>query len=208
MKKTICFLLASACSFLIHANPGTLSDEQPKEVKVTSKPSQVTVFLTGAELRHTSSVTVQKGKSLVTFVGLSSKLDPGSIVVDIEKKNIVILSVYSTNNFLTVVPDNPKTKPIKDSITKTEDALAMIKGTVESLTKEKELMYKNDAIFGKEKGLPQAEVEKSADFFRKRTTEINADLYKLSKSETVLAEKLGLLKKQLNELNSKINPPS
>ncbi|MEW6467892.1 MAG: DUF4139 domain-containing protein [Bacteroidota bacterium] len=206
MKKIILSLaLLSAFSQL----PGnTLAEESAPEIKVASKPSLVTVFLTGAELRHTAPVTVQKGKSLVIFTGLSSKLDPGSIIVDIEKKNIAILSVYSTNNFLTVVPDNPKTKPIRDSIAFTEDALAEIKGKIESLTKEKELMYKNDAIFGKEKGLPASEVEKSADFFRKRTMEINTDLYKLSKAETTLTLRLGLLMKQLNELNSKINPPS
>jgi uncharacterized protein (TIGR02231 family) len=208
MKKILLTLATiSILSFPVIA--GTFAGEDIYEVKVESKPKEVTVFLTGAELRHSiDNVTLKQGKNLVKFVGLSSKLDANSIVVDVEKKNVVILSVYSSNNFLAPVADNLKIKPIKDSIERVEDELAVIKGAEESYTKEKELLYKNDAIFGKEKALPQSEVEQSADFFIKRSNEASTELYKLSKKETKLRSKLDLLYKQLNELNAEINPPS
>lgn len=182
--------------------------EDIPEVKSEPKPYQVTVFLTGAELRYNSKVNLQKGKNLVKFTNLSAKLDPGSIIVDLEKKSAVILSVFSGNNFLQPVADNAKIRPIRDSIELLKDELAMLRGKKDALSQEKNLLAKNDAILGKDKGQPASEMEKSADFFRKRVIDINADLYKLEKLEQKHAQRLDLLNKQFNELNLQINPPS
>ncbi len=202
MKKTL-ILLVSAMSVF---SPGVA--EEVKELKVASKTAQVTVFLNGAELRHDANVTLKQGKNLVKFTGLSSKLDPSSIVVDISNKNMVILSVYNTTNFLAPLADNPRVKPLKDSIEQAEDRLAIIKGMIETYTREKELLYKNDAILGKDKGTPVEEILKSADFFRKRMNEINTELNRVGKTERKLKEKIQLLEMQLDELNAEINPPS
>jgi uncharacterized protein (TIGR02231 family) len=182
--------------------------EEQHEIEVKSEIKQAIVYLTGAELLHDSKVTVKKGKNLIKFKGLSSKLDPKSIVVDVENKSIVILSVYSSNNFLEPVLDNPKIKPVKDSLEKVMDEIAMLNGLKDALTQEKNLMFKNDAIFGKEKGIPVLEVEKSADFFRKRTVDINKELYFNDKKQANLNKLADRLNKQLKELNATINPPS
>ncbi len=185
-----------------------LSAEEIPEIKSEPKPYQVTVFLTGAELRYQSPINLNKGKNLIKFTNLSAKLDANSIIVDVEKKNVVILSVFSGNNFLQPVNDNAKIRPIKDSIELVKDELAMLRGKKEAFTLEKDLLSKNDAILGKDKGQPAAETEKSADFFRKRITDINAEMYKLQKQETRWSKRLDLLSKQYNELNLQINPPS
>lgn len=182
--------------------------EEQHEIEVKSEIKQAIVYLTGAELLHDSKVTVKKGKNLIKFKGLSSKLDPKSIVVDVENKGIVILSVYSSNNFLEPVLDNPKIKPVKDSLEKIQDEIAMMNGLKDALNQEKTLMFKNDAIFGKEKGVPVLEVEKSADFFRKRTVEINKEIYFIDKKQANLNKLADRLNKQLKELNATINPPS
>ncbi|MCC7303208.1 MAG: DUF4139 domain-containing protein [Bacteroidia bacterium] len=182
--------------------------EEVPEVNSEPKPYQVTVFLTGAELRYHADLNLQKGKNLVKFTNLSAKLDPGSIIVDINKKSAVILSVFSGNNFLQPVPDNTKIRPIRDSIELVKDELALLRGRKDALTQEKELLSKNDAILGKDKGQPASETEKSADFFRKRITDINMELYKIGKQEVRWSQRLDLLSKQYNELNLRINPPS
>ncbi len=205
MKK---YLFTAFTLTLITFSAMSITPEEVREVKAEAKPHQVTVFLTGAELRYKSSVTLVKGKNLVKFIGLSAKLDPNSIVVDVEKKNVVILSVFSNNNFLAMMTDNPKIKPIRDSIEILKDELAMLRGRKEAMMQEKELLYKNDVILGREKGQPVADIEKSADFFRKRVGDLNADIYKLTKQETKWAARLDLLAKQFNELNLQINPPS
>ena len=82
------------------------------ESKIEAKPSIVTVFLTGAQLGHKTEVKLVKGKNQLKFIGLSSKMDQGSIVVDIENKNMVILSVFFNNNFLAEIEKNPQVKAV------------------------------------------------------------------------------------------------
>ena len=198
--------ITSAIIMILATLPALAGIENINEIKVETKPKQITVFLTGAELRHDAAVDLKTGKNLVKFTGLSSKLDPSSIIVDVEKKTVVILSVYSNNNFLAPVLDNKKIKALKDSIDQEKDQLANLKGTIETLNKEKELLYKNDAFTAK--GASITEIEKSADFFRKRSNDLNAEVYKIDKQIAMHDAKLDRFKKQLAELNAAINPPS
>src|SRR5688572_29713280 len=136
MKHFIIILIAA-----LHTN--FLSDqENTNEVSIESKPKNVTVFLTGAELGHTNEVTLKKGKNLLKFTGLSSKMDQSSVVVDLENKSLVILSVFSHNNFLTKAENSPIIKSLKDTIDKVQDIITSTSGRIESYNKEKELLFK------------------------------------------------------------------
>jgi hypothetical protein len=108
MKALLFFLLFfTSCMSSVFA-------EDVNELKIQSETERVTVFLTGAELAQTAKVNIKKGKNLVRFTALSSKLDPGSIVVDLDNKNVVILSVFSSNNFLSQLEKKPAIKEIHE----------------------------------------------------------------------------------------------
>ncbi|HLP11658.1 MAG TPA: DUF4139 domain-containing protein [Flavobacteriales bacterium] len=174
-------------------------------IETPSKPFGVTVFLTGAELGHTTEVKLQKGKNEVKFTGLSSKMDQESIVVDIADKNITILSVFFSNNFLAEMQKNPKVKILRDSVERIKDKLAFLEGKKETIIKEKDLLFKKDY-----EGLDNdiAKLNAYTEYCRKRRDELSADAYKITKTETSLKERLLMFTRQLEELNTRVGMPS
>src|SRR5688500_1298815 len=78
------------------------------ELNVKSEIKSVTVFMSGSEINHTAGVVLKKGKNRINFVGLSPKLESKSITVNIDQKDVTILSVYSRTNYLSTQSENPK----------------------------------------------------------------------------------------------------
>jgi len=50
-----------------------------KQITVTAPIEKATVFLTGAQLYHSTNVSLPKGQSEIIIEGLSSSLDPNSV---------------------------------------------------------------------------------------------------------------------------------
>ncbi|PLW93696.1 MAG: hypothetical protein C0592_05255 [Marinilabiliales bacterium] len=168
----------------------------------------VTVYLTGAEIHSVSTIDVSKGKSKIVFTGLSPVLDPKSIQISVEPADVTILSVSSRTNYLSGKSDNSQIKLLKDSLEMLNDELTLIQFERETYTKEKDLLFKNQSIGGTENGVAVEEIEKSADFFRARSTEINELLFKINKREANINEQIARISRQLSELNAQYNPPS
>ena len=122
--------------------------------------------------------------------------------------DITILSVSSRTNYLSGKTDNPKIKVLKDSLEILNDELIIIQMRRETFVKEKDLLFKNQSIGGTENGVKVEEIEKSADFFRARSNQINEEIFKINKREINITETKIRLNRQLSELNAQYNPPS
>jgi uncharacterized protein (TIGR02231 family) len=165
---------------------------------IEMRPSTVTVFLTGAELGHTAEIKLEKGKNEIKFINLSSKMDQNSIVVDLDNKNVTILSVFFSNNYLAEMEKNPQVKAFTDSTERIQDKLFLLDAKKETISKEKELLFKKDYT-----GLDNDvnKLREYTEFCGKRRDELNAEAYMLSKNETKLKARLDQFKKQLDEIN-------
>lgn len=199
MKKLMILLL-------IVASAPAISLAQIKEY--ASTVTNVTVYMTGAELRSVATIDVPKGKTTLILNGLSPMLDPRSIQVNIDPGDITILSVSSRTNYLNGASDNRQIQLLKDSVELINDKLILIAYQRETYTKEKDLLFKNQSIGGTENGVKVDEIERSADFFRQRSNEINELLFQITKQERQLTETLERLNRQLQSLNAQYNPPS
>jgi len=197
MKKIIFFLFLPV---LVKAN-----FTEPHQIKTAAHTQQVTVFLTGAQLGHTSSIPFKKGKNQLVFTGLSSRLEPGSIVVDINNKNLTILSVYSHNNYLDEIAKNPKISALKDSLEKVQDKLLRLTGQKETFNREKDLLFRSDA-YTADKDVKK--LQDYADFCRKRKNEIDDELFRITKQETKLGRQMEQLQLQINDMQSRAGSPT
>ena len=56
--------------------------------------------MTGANVQRSATVDIKAGKNTILLTGLSPKIDPNSIWVDIDPKDITILSISSRTNFM------------------------------------------------------------------------------------------------------------
>ncbi len=180
---------------------------QENKINTLSEVKKVTVFLTGAELNHEAKVKLKKGKNIVTFTGLSPRLDERSINLDPGTGDVNVLYINSHTNHLDERKDNERIGLLKDSLEFYRDKLSLLKLEQEALSGEKNLLFSDQSIGG-QPGVSMADVEKSADFYRKRTNEINLLIFKNDKLKSKLEKEKNRYSKQLRELDAEVNPPT
>lgn len=180
---------------------------QENKFNASSEVKKVTVFLTGAELNHEVKIKLKKGKNIVTFTGLSPRLDERSINLTPGSSEVNVLYINTHTNYLDEKKDNEKIQNLKDSVMLYKDKLTLLKFEQDALETEKSLLFKNQSIGG-QAGVSIADVEKSADFYRKRSTEINQLIFKNNKIKTKFEKQRSQYQKQLIELDAEFNPPT
>lgn len=180
---------------------------QENKFNTTSEVKKVTVFLTGAELNHEVKIKLKKGKNIVTFTGLSPRLDERSINLTPGSSEVNVLYINTHTNYLDEKKDNEKIQNLKDSVMLYKDKLALLKFEQDALETEKSLLFKNQSIGG-QAGVSIADVEKSADFYRKRSSEINQLIFKNNKIKLKYDKQRAQYQKQLVELDAEVNPPT
>ena len=178
------------------------------QTNVTSKITQVTVYLQGAQLVHTAETQVSQGKQTVVFSGLSADMQPESVVLECSNRNVVFQSVSIRNNYLKEQAPNAKIAELQEKLATVEEKLAVLRAEKGVYAKERDMLFRNEAIGGTANNVPIAEIEKAADFFRKRNNEINAFLLKADAEERKLVKDQTSYNAQLQELNAKTNPPT
>ncbi|MEY3835666.1 MAG: hypothetical protein RI989_1094 [Bacteroidota bacterium] len=178
------------------------------QANVTSKITQVTVYLQGAQLVHTAETLVSQGKQTVVFTGLSADMQPESVVLECSNRNVVFQSVSIRNNYLKEQTPNAKIAELQEKSALVEEKLAVLRAEKSVYAKERDMLFRNEAIGGTSNNVPIAEIEKAADFFRKRNNEINVFLLKADAEERKLIKESASYTAQLLELNAKENPPT
>jgi uncharacterized protein (TIGR02231 family) len=178
------------------------------QANVSSKITQVTVYLQGAQLVHTAETQVSQGKQTVVFTGLSADMQPESVVLECNNRNVVFQSVSIRNNYLKEQTPNSKIAELQEKSALVEEKLATLRAEKGVYAKERDMLFRNEAIGGTSNNVPIAEIEKAADFFRKRNNEINVFLLKADAEERKLIKESAGYTAQLLEMNAKENPPT
>lgn len=180
---------------------------QEDEREVNSQITEVTVFLRGAQINRDAKARLQKGKNILVFRGLASGIDPKSIQVS-APENVLINSVTHEVNYLEKQKDNPRLTKVTDSLETVRDLLEVRKNERTVLDIEKNMVMANQKLGSEKSGVTMEELQKAADFFRKRLTEIETKLLTLTDQERELRETQKRLSRQFAELNGQRNRPS
>ncbi|MCC6938856.1 MAG: DUF4139 domain-containing protein [Flavobacteriales bacterium] len=154
------------CSFHTFAAEG----EKP----ITSKVSEVKVFLSGAQVSRTASSSVPSGTSTFVFTGLAQGIDPQSIQVT-GKGGYSILSVNHRMNYLTESPKKKEIEELQAKIKKLEKDWAFEKAMQDVWANEEQVLGKNSAVGGQQNGLTATQLTAVNDYIRQRliTTKTN-----------------------------------
>ncbi len=163
-----------------------------KEETVTADLKQVTVYLSSAELKYEKELQLKRGKNIIVFENLTPYIVANSVNVSVTDKSADILTVTERINFTKEKKhDNTRVNALRDSIKvlKRQAGLAVCRREV--VEKEKDLLFKDDAIGGlSTKAVPVAEIEKASVFFNKRYYELNKELFELKERESILNEQI------------------
>ncbi len=203
MKKNqfALFLLMAPMAFGVYGQNVEVAQE------VSAPVQSAIVYLYGAEVAHSKQVTLNAGRNKIVFVGLSPKLNAKSIQVS-ATGDVSILAISDAINYMANQKEGSRIKQLKDSVSTLSEAITEINNDKDAYTTEKNMLLKNDAIGGNEKGVAIAELKLAADFYRTRIKEINAELSRLNKKVIPLNESLLKVNQQLMDLNAKNNQPS
>ncbi|HLC82222.1 MAG TPA: DUF4139 domain-containing protein [Bacteroidia bacterium] len=174
---------------------------------IQSKVEAAILYLDGAELTQRKTVSLNPGRNIIVYSGITPKLVSKSVQVTFAG-DVSLLSVSDKINYLTNTKESAKTKQLKDSLEMVNDNMAQLQLDKEAYTTEKIMINSNHRIGGNEKGVAVAELKLAADFYRSRVKEINAELYKLDKKIAAYQKTASKLQAALYELSAMDNDPT
>lgn len=189
--KTISFLILWISAYQLVAQ-----NNQP----VTSKITEVTVFLNRAQVTRQVKTQLQPGKTELVVGGLTSMLDPQSIQVA-GKGNFIILGTSHQQNYLSELNMPKLLKVLRDSIDWLSKQISLEQSQKEILNKEEGMLMSNQKIGGANQNLSVTELKAMADFYRTRLSEIVSSRMKQDDKVQKLSLRMSKLQQQFNTQN-------
>ena len=196
MKKSALTLLLLLTALMFQA--------QMELKTVETKIADVTVFMSGAQVSETGSVSLKQGENQVRIANLPTQLDANSIRVE-GNEAFTILGVRHQINYLAASTSTPRQKALQDSL---DDALFKQKelaGLKDVLVQEKHMLEYNRTIKGENTTLIAEDLRDMADFFRGRLTEITYKWIELEEKERLNNQEIARMQNALNSMNAKRN---
>jgi uncharacterized protein (TIGR02231 family) len=177
---------------------------QIKTKHIDSKLTQVTLYLSGAELSHVAELSTTPGTTRWLIKNIAPNINPQSIRIT-AGKDIKVTSISYERNYLNEPQRSKEIKALYDSLDVVRFEREQVQADADVYQSEKQLIQKNNVVGGTANGVNTEELRKMADFYRARMKEINTKLFSLSKSLIKLDEKAAKIQRQINELNEPLN---
>ena len=122
----------------------SVAGNNEKEVK--SEITDVSVFLNGAMVTRSGTVTLPAGNTMLIFKGVSSKISKQTIKADISN-NVKVLAVeYVTKTFTTGKQDSLRIKILKDTVGGISKEIRKIDYQVAVYEAEKKTIEQNNIL--------------------------------------------------------------
>lgn len=172
-----------------------------KPVFAKAELQSATVYFSGAELRHTTRVTLPEGTSEVVISNIANALDESSLRIS-TPKSVTVLATQFTQHYATEFDpeyERPELAKVHDSIRFFQSKLQSIiiqKGAVE---KTIALLNANTKLSGYNTGIVTQQLANYSLYYQSK-------LYELSWDAFVLGEKQVKFQKQLDFWNLQLTP--
>jgi Domain of unknown function (DUF4139)/N-terminal domain of unknown function (DUF4140) len=165
--------------------------------KITAPISQVTVFTSGAQIKHTKSVDLSNGKQVVVFEKLTDYVDPNSIQLK-SSSNATILSVRTRKDFdeVAIAKQDVDAMNVKRKTFETEER--KLRDEYSVLLYDEQLLLKNNDLGSQQVAVKISELKEASTFFHTKLTEIQ-----LRKSQ--LEDEIEVVIRAINQLEQEIN---
>lgn len=194
--------------FLLMLSWGLLPALHAQEpVETNSTLTEVTVYLSGAQITREAELTLKPGDNEFLFKGLANSINPSSIQAS-APQDVIINSVSHEINYLKPQELSPRRRQLQDSLQLVNDKIGVINESLAVYSTEKGMLQANQKLGGQNKGVTAEELAKAADFFRTRLDDLSRRTFKLEKERKELQDVRNRLKAQVKELNIRKNQAS
>lgn len=184
----------------------------PKNVEILleSSPMEVTVFLSGAELKHQNELKLTEGQNIFRFVGLPASLNTNSISFNMGQE-VKIISVSSEINYNGKTEISPQRQLLEDLMSDFEEEITKINNEIEALQSEKILLNKNIDRIGSNNAantVSVADLQAFATHYRNQIREVNEKLLEQNKKIKNQNKKIENTLKSVEKLRQKDATPT
>lgn len=183
-----------------------LPAQNENEKIATSKVTEATMFFKGAELTHTATVLLEKGKNEVRVEGLSAVVDINSLKIK-TTNNVLVSSFDFSIDYLSKSKEktSAQLKNIEDSIKICKTELDKVNINLKINAELQEQLQKgiSKSTSGSEKGLTLDELMRTMDFYKSKSEQIENQQLKFNDQKTNLEKILQRLQAQINQENTK-----
>jgi len=169
---------------------------------ISTKITDVTVFMAGAQLTENSSIQLKEGENQLRITDLTANMDPNSIQVE-GNNNFTIMSVRHQVNYTLDQNTSPQVKAVKDSLEDARFKQQELIGLKNVVIQEKTLLENNRKIGGENATLVVEDLQDMANFYRKRFQELEYRWIELVDKENKNNIEMGRLQNQLNSMNAR-----
>jgi len=174
--------------------------QKEKAQIVKTNIDEVKLYLTAGEMKHKQDIKLVKGRNRLVFTGISAYADPQSIQFSADGVYSIV-SVSTEMDFLAAESFNPRISVLKDSMDFMKDAYQTNLDIIDSYNTEKDVMRVNRDLGGGSSNITVTQIKETAEYYRKRTLEINKKLSKLNKEQREYNTNIEKTRFQLVELN-------
>ncbi len=185
----------------------SVSTQAQKKVEAKSEVKSATVYLSGAELNRTASITLAAGNSDVVFTGLPTNLNQQTINIYSDDK-LIIQSVQFKLNYMDQKELSAETKKWSDSLELINKELTTIKDKKDILVMQQNMLDENRKTTGANTGLNFEEMKKYFDFYSIQISTSRKEWTSLGEREVKLNEIKNKLSQQLYDFQQKKSAPS
>jgi hypothetical protein len=178
-----------------------------KDKDVKTKISDVTVFLSGAQIFETGQVTIPAGKTTLRIKDLSPYVDEKSIQVKAEG-DFTILSVNHKFNYLNALTRDAKIDSLRKILDESEHAMTKDEGRLDVIKEKQSLLDKNKKIGGESSGASIAQLKQAMDFYEVELSKMREEEIRISRLMAARKKTEEKLKQELNALHEQASLPT
>ena len=194
MKYTL--LLLVTCIYLTSA--ARLQAQTQQKLTINN----ATVFISGAELVSTTSLSLVKGENTVLFSNVAGDVNNQSIIVN-ATNGVVVAGVTFQNNYLPAEELSPAAQQIKDSIELVTTNRQQVHNKITVLDEDVALLWRYKRSDSSKADMPVSELVKLLDLINTRMEGFLNQKSRLQDEQKKIDEHLAKLKKQLGEEQKK-----
>ncbi len=169
---------------------------------ITPKVKSVTLYQYGALVTHEGETSIGPGKTTVVFHGLPSSIDKQSIQLS-SNSDIVILSVTSHDDYLSINRNNTKVKRWQDSLEDLNEEIQTVNNRISILQDGKKLLDDNLKVGGTSTGTTVTSVKSMYDYYVKQVHIIDDSLMFLRKRLSKYQNRMQKIANEVDEWKAK-----
>ncbi|WP_167016062.1 DUF4139 domain-containing protein [Chitinophaga sp. Cy-1792] len=179
---------------------------QTKKQTISTSISKVTVFLKGAQVDRSGSISLPAGTSQVIITDVSPDLEEKSIQVN-GSGNFTLLAVSRQPNIMHQQTKREEISALYEQLDKVKDQIEKERNNAQVYTEERNMLLKNQNIGGNN-GLKATDLQASLDFQRARLSENLNKTQEINKIISAKENDKRKIEAQLAALNNLSSAPT